>query len=180
MFLRLTPNSPPFLPSVIASVKLRLASKEATRCNSCPFFRLSGLVYRVKPRRNPGIIVIFPSLPPWTCTSISNLFLPRLLPSFPTSLIWLFIYLWVPLSLSLSARSRTDILVLVYRRAVSLLLSLSICMHVCVSTYASLWCRFLSLLACTNYIYTEGRTELELKGCYRASHCERALEAGVY
>lgn len=124
MFLRLTANSPPFLPSVIASVKLRLASKEATRCNSCPFFRLSGLVYRVKPRRNPGIIVIFPSLPPWTCTSISNLFLPRLLPSFPTSLIWLFIYLWVPLSLSLSARSRTDILVLVYRRAVSLFLSL--------------------------------------------------------
>lgn len=178
MFLRLTPNSPPFLPSVIASVKLRLASKEATRCNSCPFFRLSGLVYRVKPRRNPGIIVIFPSLPPWTCTSISNLFLPRLLPSFPTSLIWLFIYLWVPLSLFLSLLAREQISSSLFTDEQCLSFSLYICMHVCVST--SLWCRFLSLLACTNYIYTEGRTELELKGCYRASHCERALEAGVY
>lgn len=178
MFLRLTPNSPPFLPSVIASVKLRLASKEATRCNSCPFFRLSGLVYRVKPRRNPGIIVIFPSLPPWTCKSISNLFLPRLLPSFPTSLIWLFIYLWVPLSLFLSLLAREQISSSLFTDEQCLSFSLYICMHVCAST--SLWCRFLSLLACTNYIYTEGRTELELKGCYRASHCERALEAGVY
>lgn len=132
MFLRLTANSPPFLPSVIASVKLRLASEEATRCNSCPFFRLSGLVYRVKPRRNPGIIVIFPSLPPWTCTSISNLFLPRLLPSFPTSLIWLFIYLWVPLSLFLSLLAREQISSSLFtdEQCLSFSLSLYVCMYV--------------------------------------------------
>lgn len=96
--------------------------------------------------------------PPWT--SISNLFLPRLLPSFPTSLYACdSLYLYVPLSFSLSL---ADMLVLVRRRASeSLSLSLS---HICIYVrMCSPWCRFLSLLACTNYIYTEGRTELELK-----------------
>lgn len=121
----------------------------------------------------------FSLYPPWTCTSISNLFFPRLLPSFPTLLIRVTLYTYEFLSFSLSARLRIDILVLVYRRAMCLSFSIYIC--VCVwARMCSLWRRFLSLLACTNYIYTEGRTELELKGCYRASHCERALEAGVY
>lgn len=139
------------------SVKLRFTSKEATRCNSSPFFRLSGLVYRRKPTSKPEDPCHFPfasihrerlSL---TC-SFHACCLPFQHPYTRVTL-----YTCTSLSLSLFLSRICSSLF----ADESLSLSLS---HICIYVrMCSPWCRFLSLLACTNYIYTEGRTELELK-----------------